>query len=277
MHVKIQTYIPHLALQEFIACMFIAENRSEGGEENVFSPFPPNPQNSIIFYIRDAPLIHRGHIERATSIPPCIFVAQHTERINSKMGKDHLMVYVGFKPGGLYRLLGIPMNKLINEPTDGKDLYGNEISLILEQLNEATSWTGIIKVVEEFLLSKLKGLRPMEPFDQAIEQLVREHGNMSMDYIAGLSCLSFRQFERKCKDKIGVPPKLYARIARFSKAYRMKEINSSLSWTNLAHSSGYFDQMHLIRDFKEFTGVTPTMMDHVLKHTIHKMQTDLVI
>ena len=273
----VETYIPHPALQEFIACMFIAENHCEMGEQNVFSPFPPNPQNSIIFYIRDPPLIHRGDIDRTIRIPQCIFVAQHTERINSKMGADHLMAYVGFKPGGLYRLLGIPMNQLINEPTDGKDLYGYEISLVMEQLNEATSRKCIMKIVEEFLFSKLKRIKPIEPFDRAIGELIRENGNMGMDHVAGLACLSFRQFERKCKEKIGIPPKLYARIARFSKAYRMKEINSKLSWTDLAHSCGYYDQMHMIRDFKEFTGVTPTAIDNILKLTIHKMQTDLVI
>lgn len=57
----------------------------------------------------------------------------------------------------------------------------------------------------------------------------------------------------------------------------MKEIDPNLSWTSLAHDCGYFDQMHMIRDFKEFTGITPTTMDHVLKQSVHRLQTDLII
>ncbi len=273
----IKTFLPHPAIQEFVACIFIAENHHDTGEEHLFSPFPPNPQNSIIFYIRDPAEIQRKTNAQIIRLPQCIFVAQHTDSINSRMGRDHLMLYIGFKPGGLYRLLGTPMNKLINEPINAKDIYGYEISLVMEQMSEAPDWKSIMVVAETFLLSRLKKLRSTESFDLAMNQLIQLDGNIGMDKVAGLACLSFRQFERKCSERIGVPPKLYARIARFSKAYRMKEIDPNLSWTSLAHDCGYFDQMHMIRDFKEFTGITPTTMDHVLKQSVHRLQTDLII
>ena len=65
------------------------------------------------------------------------------------------------------------------------------------------------------------------------------------------------------------------RIIRFSKAYRMREMNESISWTAIAHLAGYFDQMHLIRDFKVFTGVLPTMVDKELSQTPSRLQADL--
>ena len=56
---------------------------------------------------------------------------------------------------------------------------------------------------------------------------------------------------------MGYSPKLFSRLIRFSKAYRLKENQPQLTWTNVAHASGYFDQMHMIKDFKEFAGVLP--------------------
>ena len=187
------------------------------------------------------------------------------------------MVYIGFKPGGMFRLLGIPMNTFINDEIDGADVYGGEISEILEQLNEAAGNKELVTTVESFLISKMKKLKSADPLDFAIQEIIKQGGNIGMDQIADLSCLSFRQFERKCIDKIGIPPKLYARITRFSKAYRMREVNPDASWTGLAHSAGYYDQMHLIRDFKEFTGVTPSGLDHALSRASYKLQTNLVI
>ncbi len=70
-------------------------------------------------------------------------------------------------------------------------------------------------------------------------------------------------------------PKAYARIVRFSKAYRLHETFPQLSWTEIAHTAGYFDQMHLIKDFKEFAGVNPSVIEQQLLHTPLRMQKDL--
>jgi hypothetical protein len=132
-----KNFIPHYSLREFVACIFTAENLMDKEEVSVYRPFPPSPQNSIIFYVRDGTEIERPDTGKLVKLPPCIFTGQHSERINVKMGKDQLMVYVGFKPGGMYRLLGIPMNRFINDEFDGRDIYGGEISEIMEQLSEA--------------------------------------------------------------------------------------------------------------------------------------------
>ncbi len=53
-------------------------------------------------------------------------------------------------------------------------------------------------------------------------------------------------------------PKLFARIARFEAALETKARFATRSWTDVAYDFGYFDQMHMVHDFQEFTDVTPT-------------------
>jgi methylphosphotriester-DNA--protein-cysteine methyltransferase len=67
-------------------------------------------------------------------------------------------------------------------------------------------------------------------------------------------------FERRFTREIGLPPKLYARIARFESALESKALSSDESWTEITNRLGYFDQMHLIKDFKEFSGEVPTRL-----------------
>ena len=60
-------------------------------------------------------------------------------------------------------------------------------------------------------------------------------------------------------------PRFYAKLRRFANAYNLKENNANMSWTEIAHTSGYFDQMHLIRDFRFFSGQNPRFISEILK------------
>ena len=71
-------------------------------------------------------------------------------------------------------------------------------------------------------------------------------------------------------------PKMYSRILRFSKAYRLREAFPHLSWVKIAYEAGYYDQMHMIRDFKDFAGVNPSAIEQELYVTPLRMQRDLL-
>ena len=62
-------------------------------------------------------------------------IGPHLNRHIITPGRDHLMIKVGFQPGGLYRFLGIPMNELLcKDAFDGPDLLGNEMNEVNDQL-----------------------------------------------------------------------------------------------------------------------------------------------
>ena len=79
---------------------------------------------------------------------------------------------------------------------------------------------------------------------------------MSMDMLVTKPCLSVRQMERHSLQRIGLSPKYFARIVRFSIAYKFKESNPKASWSEIAHQFGYEDIC--IQDFHHFTVVTPS-------------------
>jgi AraC-like DNA-binding protein len=67
--------------------------------------------------------------------------------------------------------------------------------------------------------------------------------------------MSERQFRRRCLEESGLAPKHLCRVLRFRRACELGE--RGLPWGLIAAEAGYFDQAHLIRDFREFTGATP--------------------
>jgi transcriptional regulator GlxA family with amidase domain len=64
--------------------------------------------------------------------------------------------------------------------------------------------------------------------------------------------------ERKFLDRTGVTPKLFARLVRFDRAFREKNLNPLRDWRSIAFDCNYYDYQHLVRDYKEFTGLKPT-------------------
>ena len=266
----IQFYEPDPLLSDIISTIMILHKKFDKSEPTTFLPFPPIPEHSLYFYPRD-PITYK--IDKNIEIkPPCFLVASRIKKIDLRLGYDNVMIRIGFKPGGLYRLLHIPMCELTEHSYNAEELFGTEIKEMNQKLHNATDNDEMKSIVELFLLQKLKTAKQLENIDVAMLELMKSGGKANVDYLAKRACLSFRQFERKCKQHIGIPPKLFGRIIRFSRAYRMYEANPQLTWTTIAHTSGYFDQMHFIRDFKEFTDVTPTVINKELAQGLIRPQ-----
>jgi len=82
-------------------------------------------------------------------------------------------------------------------------------------------------------------------------------GNADLESIARQSNLSPRQFRRRCLEESGLSPKRLCRVLRFRRACRIAGGFDRPDWAAIALEAEYFDQAHLIRDFHEFTGLTP--------------------
>jgi AraC-like DNA-binding protein len=270
-------YIPHPALQEFVLDIGTVDITLPEEIEQVTTPYPPTPHQSLMFYGDDRISTQKADWDHFELQPPVLIVGPQYTRVNILVTRRLKVVRVDFRPGGLHRLLGIPMSILFDDSFNAYDIFGPEMQLINEQLLNTADDEVRKSIVEGFLLAKRKQLKLSCPFDAAIRVLIQTGGNISMEQLASLACLSLRQLDRKCMERIGMLPKVFARIVRFSKAYRLKEANLNLSWTAIAHEAGYFDQTHFIRDFKEFAGVTPRIIEKAILETPFQMQADLLV
>lgn len=272
---QMKFYTPHNMLQEFINCIMIVHVEADKTDAPMISPYPPSPQNSLFFYINDRIKMQKDTASPFILQPRSVMVGPQLSRVTLDVNRSHKAVRVGFHPGGLYRMLGDSMADMVDESYDATDVFGNDLQDLNDRLPEANNFDEIHALVENFLLKKVSALKRALPFDMAMLELLRLNGNIPVEKIASMACLSLRQFERVSKERIGLPPKLFARLVRFSKAYRLRESFAALSWTNIAYECGYFDQMHLIRDFKEFAGVAPGIIEKELEHSPIRLQAHL--
>lgn len=222
-------------------------------------PMPPLPEQRLFFYPHDA--VHADYFlsNKKIKLHNASLVGPQMERVNIRLGHDHLVIKVGFQPGALNRLLGIPMTELLQvEAFDARDILGNEIHSLNQQLKNAPSYDAMKDCIDIFLMQRLHKVKEMLPVDHTLAMLVKGGGLISIDTLADEACLSNRQFERVFKQRTGFSPKFFSRLVRFSNAWQIKENNPGTSWTKIAYQCGYFDQMHLVKDFKEFAGTIPS-------------------
>jgi hypothetical protein len=95
----------------------------------------------------------------------------------------------------------------------------------------------MITVIESFIESRIKKIKKdFQPIDETSDLILHNENNVSIDWLANQSCLSVRQFIRKFEERIGISAKTLARITRFDKAYRMKNLHPEYDWLFIAVS-----------------------------------------
>ncbi len=272
---EIKSYTPHPALQEYILGISTVNALLPEETCEVVTPYPPTPFQSLIFYCNHPISMGRTGNGEYKKQPHAVLIGPQFSRVNIKVHLRLQAIRVDFVPGGLYRMLGVPMHELFDDGFDAVDFYGPKMKHLNDQLQQISELEDGKNIVENFLLTEATRLKGKLPFDSALHILLNNNGNLPIEQTASLACLSLKQFERKCRERIGMNPKLFARILRFSKAYRLHEAFPRLSWIDIAYKAGYYDQMHMIRDFKFFAGVNPSVIEQQLLSTPLRMQRDL--
>ena len=280
LYAMIQTHFaPHPALLEYIDSIFVLHfDFTAAGSPSPIYPFVPTHNRFLCFYLEDQVKVQKqvgGFGVRARSI----VIGPQLTPVTLDLGQRHQAVIVNLKPAGMYRLLGVPMSELVDCDYDARLVLGREIDELLDRLQAGHSPAERNATTQRYLLSKLRLLKPLLPFDLAMLHQVRASGNLPIERVAAQACLSLRQFERLAHERLGLPPKLYSRMIRFSHAYKYKEMAPHTSWLDIAHRCGYFDQMHFIRDFKFFAGFTPGRLreEEVRKSVLFRTMEDLTI
>lgn len=168
---------------------------------------------------------------------------------------------IQFKPIGFASIFKMPAAVIMNKFYDAEDLFNHEIKELHEQLYEAKDMDEMVAWAEKFLEDKLssnKSLWKNKCLRKASDSLLNQPHAYTMEQLASHSNMTLKTFERKFTDQVGLPPKLYSRIRRFNYALELKMYRPQLNWLDVCIQSGYYDQMHLIKDFKAFTAQTPS-------------------
>ena len=254
---KYQEFLPDPLFRNYIHCFWRLENKQKIVKLQPQRILPDGCMELIFHYgEKNSRLNGKGQAE----LEPRSLVSGQIKRHIQIQNNGQVGVFgVRFRPHGLYSFFRQPLRELAEQVIDLKFIFGKDGRIIESKMIEAkTNWERI-SLIQKFLLKQLNPIHWQDSFFHSALKLIKNSGGLiSIDDLSLKVGLSGRQLERKFNEVIGLTPKLYSRIIRFQRLFPLikQHPGSSLTW--LANESGYFDQAHFIRDFKEFSGLTPS-------------------
>jgi AraC-like DNA-binding protein len=164
-----------------------------------------------------------------------------------------------FRPGRASRFFDIPLSDLADTAVALGDIQrtpGSPLASCLAELNEAAR----IDRVESFLLARLRhrhertGSLDVEGLAASV---LRRAGRVTVEGMARAAGVSRQHLSRTFRERIGVGPKLYSRIARFQSVLAHAGARATIDWARVALDMGFADQSHMIAECQQFSGLTP--------------------
>ena len=223
-----------------------------------FTRSRPGRTRILEFYLEDRYVVRNGEVGAQEIVPRAVVVGPRTRMSAELILHGRFDVFtIHFHASGFYGLFRLAMDELADQAYDARSIVGPELSEVEQKLAEASSFEERVRFANDFLLRRLT-VRPDAVIAPTANRILLRRGALRVGNAAAEAGIGVRQFERRFRQQVGLPPKLYARIVRFSAALEAKLHEPQRLWTDIAHAFGYHDQMHMIRDFEIFAGESPT-------------------
>jgi AraC-like DNA-binding protein len=208
----------------------------------------PRPETNLV--VRFGPPARNGLDAHAFG------VQQRAHRKIIRAGQR--IVTVRLRLGAQEAVLGVPAGELAGRIVALEDLWGDAATRrLFDRLAHTRDTIDAAAIVESAIAERL-----------AIADERRAHSHLALDAAERLASanvkavavdlgVSERHLRRVFREAVGVSPKAFAKLTRFHRALRAVDEDSRASWASIAAATGYYDQAHLIAEFRAIAGATP--------------------
>jgi len=186
----------------------------------------------------------------------CGLRSQHvvidTAQIPSLMG-------VVFRPGGVLGLLGASALEFCDRSVALDLLWGKQATQLLEELRDAASAGKRLRILEAAITdrTRMHGKAIHSAVDYAVQVFNNAPHIQTVAEVSREIGWSRRWFSHAFSEQVGMTPKRYCRLMRFRKVVRQIGSNQPVNWADVALAGGFYDQAHLVHEFRVFSGFSP--------------------
>jgi AraC-like DNA-binding protein len=248
---------PHPDLKDYVNCYWIMEAAGKSGSE-VTRQFTSDGGMELSFNLGD-PLEDLSDERQPVPFDGNCVIGALTRSLRVRPTGGVKCFGVRFHPGGAYPFFPMPAIELANHTFDLEDIWGTLGRRLTNHMQDGSvSTADRIRALETYLRGQLNRNGKLDPvLGAAVQAIQFNKGQITVDRLAQYTNLSNRQLERKFNAMVGLTPKQLCRIVRFRYVFKYLARNPGDSWTSVAQGCGFYDQSHLIHEFKFFTGFSP--------------------
>ncbi|MEC5147684.1 helix-turn-helix domain-containing protein [Chitinophaga sp. 212800010-3] len=248
-----KTFRPHPLLAAYVDAYWISEAT---GSEQV--RILPDTCADIIFNIGEDTIVMDG-LEENLAPGAAFVVGTMTTFRDVVAAPGTIMLGIRFKPGGLHAFTRVPMQQLTDQHLmlPAMEATWQQQLAFLPESN--TTLPEKISKIEHFLLERLPATGAVAgSIQQGLSLITRQKGNIAVATLGEQTYMSQRSFERHFLQAVGISPKTFACIIRFINIRRQLKAGVGERFLSLALGNGYYDHAHLTREFREFSGESPS-------------------
>lgn len=248
---------PDNRLQQYVKCYYIYESETDVVSEDIVLP---SGYIEIIFNLGTGKW-QTAAGDGFVTTPAIELWGQIIRPLPVRSIGKNTMLGIRFFPHSAAWFLQEKVDLFNNQVVDFGGLAGYTVSRLYSTLLETAEWNKRIGLVEAYLLDTLsldeKRLNKIAVVSDVMNEIRRKDFFDNINNVAARYGITSRYLQKLFLQYTGLTPKLYSKISRFQDSLRLvTKKNASL--TSIAYECGYFDQSHFIKDFKAFTGYTPS-------------------
>ena len=249
-----QTFEPSKDLSSLVKCYWTLESPKEETPEK--QTIVPDGCMEMIFHYGD---LYKQCTDNGSIVQPrCFVIGQLTQPLEIEPTGETGIFSVRFHPEGFLPFATVPIKEMENKAVPLEKLFGKDGQEIEQKLLNTISTSERINLIETFLLSRLADTETIDRIIKStVETILTANGQLSVDELSRQTNINRRQLERKFSSIIGLSPKQLSKTIRLQATLKMLLNKKFTSLTALAYEGEYYDQAHFIKDFREFTGMTP--------------------
>lgn len=249
-------YAPCAALRPYVEC-FWSSSTAGAGQANRFHRVLPDGCMDIIFNFGEV-WSDRAPPRNGANREGSYVVGTMTRPLLVGLGNRAEFLGVRFRPGKALAFLRLSADELTDRSTALDNLWGRTGKTLEARLAELPSLQRKIAELEQELLRRLALDGKQDPcVEAAVAFILRQRGTPSVQAVCAQAGISRQHLARKFAHHVGISPKLFCRVVRFQNIVEQLRGSGPVGWSATALELGFYDQAHMISDFKELAGLSP--------------------
>ena len=251
---QIYIFKPHISLRPFIRFYWLLEV-----DEQLNQPqhLMPGVCHDMIIHLGPHPNYKIGDNDWQVRSPVGFIEGLFNSFLLLRFTGVNRLIGIRFESTGLYPFVKTPVHQFTDKFVDLTDVFSHSGTNLIDKLAQNKSDNSLPEILDHFLLRNLHSIESDDQLEFSLQIILQHHGIIQVRQLCEITGCSERQIERKFNRKIGISPERFAQRIRLQHFIKLSYQSNNKSFTYLAQECCYSDQSHLIRSFKQLTGLTP--------------------
>lgn len=247
----IKKITPHPSIGKVVDYYWIEKQESENVK------ILPDGTLSILFNL-GSPIKIVGANGVHNDLENNLIIGTHKKYYSLQKDEGNYLIGIKFKQGGAYHFFKFPVAQFSNKIASLNEILNGESEQLREILQAKKTSDDIKKILDRYLLMKIDQLNgAFDIVDFAINKVKVNGSPALIKNLCEAANISNKHLIALFNEKVGLSPKLVHRINKFLKVIELIQDKKVINWSEIAYQCQYYDQAHLINDFRNFSGISP--------------------